>query len=252
MQQDTQEPKNRQDFDMMRWLRPPPESNGWENMDTRTVKNWVARICLPATLLLMAAQVQAQSLVEGSVDAGKAKSITCTACHGQAGNSVNPLWPNIAGQNATYIVAQLTAFREGARNPGSATRYDPLMSPQSMLLSDEDIRDLAVYFEGLPAAAMAVANPATVDSAEALYRGGDVEEKVAACLACHGPTGRGNPAAIYPALQGQHSVYTAKQLRDYASGARSSDGKTRIMRDIAARLSNDDIESLASYVQGLR
>lgn len=221
-------------------------------MDTRTVKNWLARICLPAALLLVAAQLQAESLVAGSAEAGKAKSITCTACHGQAGNSVNPLWPNIAGQNATYIVTQLTAFRDGARDPENATRSDPLMSPQSLLLSDEDIRDLAVYFESLPSPAMAVANPSTVDSGEALYRGGDMEDKTAACLACHGPTGHGNPAAIYPALQGQHSVYTAKQLRDYASGARTSDGKTRIMRDIAARLSEEDIDNLASYVQGLR
>ena len=91
-----------------------------------------------------------------------------------------------------------------------------------------------------------------VDRGEALYRGGDPEKGIAACLACHGPTGRGNPAASYPALQGQHAVYTAKQLRDYASGTRTSDGKTRMMRDIAERLSSEDIDALASYIQGLR
>lgn len=213
-------------------------------MDTRTVKKWVAAIWLPVAVVLLAAPARAESLVDGSADAGKAKSITCTACHGQGGNSVNPLWPNIAGQSANYSLAQLAAFKNGSRS-------DPLMTAQSMLLSDEDMRDLAVYFESLPGAAMAVANKATVDKGEALYRGGDMQDKTAACLACHGPAGRGNPAAEYPALQGQHSVYTAKQLRDYASGARTSDGKTRIMRDIAARLSKDDIESLASYVQGL-
>jgi len=221
-------------------------------MDTRTVKNWVARICLPAAVLLVAGQVHAESLVDGSADAGKVKSAVCTACHGPEGNSVMPTWPNIAGQNATYIVVQLTAFRDGASDPANATRSDPLMGPQALLLSDEDIRDLAVYFESLPSPAMAVADPSTVDSGEALYRGGDMENKTAACLACHGPTGHGNPAANYPALQGQHAVYTAKQLRDYASGARSTDGKTRIMRDIAARLSEEDIVNLASYVQGLR
>jgi cytochrome c553 len=196
-------------------------------------------------MLLAVYQVQAESLVEGSADAGQAKAITCTACHGAQGNSVNPLWPNIAGQSASYILAQLTAFKDGSRS-------DPLMSAQSMLLSEEDMRDLAVYFEGLPAPAMAVADPASVDKGEALYRGGDSTTGAAACLACHGPTGRGNPAANYPALQGQHAVYTAKQLRDYASGSRTSDGKTRIMRDIAARLSQDDIDAVASYVQGLR
>ena len=72
------------------------------------------------------------------------------------------------------------------------------------------------------------------------------------CLACHGPSGDGNPAAKYPALKGQHADYTAKQLRDYAAGTRMTDGKTSIMRDIAARLSAEDIEALSSYVQGLR
>ena len=75
---------------------------------------------------------------------------------------------------------------------------------------------------------------------------------MAACIACHGPTGNGNPAAGYPALKGQHAAYTAKQLRDYASGTRVSDGKTRVMRDIAGKLSEEEITALASYVQGLK
>ena len=200
---------------------------------------------LLTALSLAAAQAHASSLVDGSAEAGKAKSITCTACHGAEGISVNPLWPNNAGQGAPYIVAQLQAFKSGQRQ-------DPLMAPQAMLLSDEDMRDLAVYFESLPAAVQAVADPATVNRGEALYRGGDADKGVPACLACHGPTGRGNAAAKYPALQGQHAAYTAKTLRDYASGARESVDKTHIMRDIASRLSNEDIEAVASYVQGLR
>jgi cytochrome c553 len=203
------------------------------------------RFLLLAALSLAAAQLHAGSLVDGSAEAGKAKSITCTACHGAEGNSVNPLWPNNAGQGAPYVVAQLQAFKGGLRN-------DPLMAPQAMALSDEDMRDLAVYFESLPTAAQAVASPATVNRGEALYRGGDADAGVPACLACHGPTGRGNPAARYPALQGQHAAYTAKTLRDYASGARQSVDKTQIMRDIASRLSDEDITALASYVQGLR
>ncbi|HSG58660.1 MAG TPA: c-type cytochrome [Woeseiaceae bacterium] len=203
------------------------------------------RFLLLTALSLAAAQLHAGSLVDGSAEAGKTKSITCTACHGAEGNSVNPLWPNNAGQGAPYIVAQLQAFKGGLRN-------DPLMAPQTMALSDEDMRDLAVYFESLPAAAQAVANPATVNRGEALYRGGDADAGVPACLACHGPKGRGNPAARYPALQGQHAAYTAKTLHDYASGARQSVDKTKIMRDIASRLSDEDIAALASYVQGLR
>ena len=196
-------------------------------------------------LALAATQVQADSLVDGSIEDGKAKSLTYTACHGPEGNSVSPMWPNIAGQNAPYLLTQLKAFKDGSRT-------DPLMSAQAMMLSDQDMADLAVYFESLPAAAQSVKDASTVSRGETLYRGGNTENGVSACLACHGPTGRGNPAAKYPALQGQHADYTAKQLNDYASGARVSDGKTRIMRDIAERLSKEDIAALSSYVQGLK
>ena len=204
-----------------------------------------ASLVATAAMALLATQAQAGSLVEGSVEDGKAKALTCTACHGPEGNSVSPMWPNIAGQNAPYLLAQLKAFKDGSR-------VDPLMSSQAMLLSDQDMADLAVYFESLPGAAQAVKDASIVDHGESLYRGGNVDTGVAACLACHGPSGDGNPAAKYPALKGQHADYTAKQLRDYASGARTTDGKTSIMRDIAARLSAEEIEALSSYVQGLR
>ena len=204
-----------------------------------------ASLVATAGMALLATQVQAESLVDGSAEAGQAKSITCTACHGPQGNSMSALWPNIAGQNASYIVVQLQAFKEGTRN-------DPLMTPQAMLLSDEDMADLAVYYEGLPEATQPVKDASLVARGEALYRGGDLDKGIAACLACHGPSGMGNPAAKYPALRGQHADYTAKQLNDYAAGARTSDGATNVMRDIAARLSADDIAALSSYVQGLR
>jgi cytochrome c553 len=204
-----------------------------------------ASLVATAGMALLATQAQAESLVEGSAEAGQAKSITCSACHGPQGNSMTALWPNIAGQNAPYLLAQLQAFKEG-------TRYDPLMTPQSMLLSDEDMADLAVYFEGLPEATQAVKDASLVTRGEALYRGGNLDKGVAACLACHGPSGMGNPAAKYPALRGQHADYTAKQLNDYAAGSRTTDGKTSIMRDIAASLSKEDIAALSSYVQGLR
>ena len=205
----------------------------------------LATLIATAGLALVATHVQADSLVEGSADDGKAKALTCTACHGAEGNSISALWPNIAGQNASYLQAQLMSFKDGSRS-------DPLMSSQAMMLSEEDIADLAVYFESLPAAAQSVADSGTVNRGEALYRGGNTDTGAAACLACHGPTGRGNPAAKYPALQGQHAAYTAKQLNDYAAGTRETDGKTRIMRDIAARLSKEDVAALSSYIQGLR
>jgi cytochrome c553 len=197
-----------------------------------------------AGITLASIPAGAESLVDGSAEAGKAKSITCSACHGQDGNSVMPTWPSIAGQSAAYIATQLHAFKDGLRS-------DPLMSAQAMLLSDEDIRNLAVYFESLPRAAMPVADANKVSRGQALYRGGDSAAGVAACMACHGPTGRGNPAAGYPAVSGQHATYTTKQLQDYAAGTRQSDGKTRIMRDLAARLDKEDIDAVAAYMQGL-
>ena len=210
-------------------------------------------ICVLVGLSMVSVQSRAESLVDGDPGAGKAKAITCTACHGAEGNSAVATWPNIAGQHASYTLEQLKAFKGEPGNPDfQATRYDPVMSPQARLLSEEDMADLAVYYESLPGAAQAVADPDLLDRGEALYRGGDLEKGIAACIACHGPSGRGNPAAAYPSLAGQHSTYTAKQLRDYASGARSTDGKTQQMRDIAVRLDDRDIAALASYVQGLR
>jgi cytochrome c553 len=190
------------------------------------MNNRLALIVSIAALLLAPFVSTAESLVDGSAEAGKAKAVICAACHGQEGVSVNPMWPNLAGQSATYIVAQLQAFKRG-------DRVDPLMSSQAMLLSDEDMRNVAVYYESLPQAVSPIANPASVAKAEAIYRGGI-------------------PAAGDPALNGQHADYAAKQLRDYGSGARKSDGTTRVMRSIASRLSEDEIVAIASYVQGLK
>ncbi len=195
--------------------------------------------------LLICSQALADGLVDGSLEAGKTKAIRCGACHGPDGNSVNPQWPSIAGQHAPYIVRQLEAFQNGERT-------NILMSSQAMTLTEQDMKDVAVFFAAQPAAAKSVADPGLVEKGEALYRGGDMESGAAACLTCHGPTGRGNPSARYPLLRGQHATYIAATLREYANETRKSDGTTRIMRDIAKRLSEDDIVAVAAYVQGLR
>lgn len=198
-----------------------------------------------ATLVVFTGIANADGLVEGDAEAGQAKSITCAACHGQDGNSVNPVWPSIAGQHATYMVEQLQAFKNGARS-------EPLMLGQVMTLSDEDMRNLSVYYEGMSPAVKSVADPDVIDLGARLYRGGDRESNASACIACHGPTGRGNPAASVPSIRGQYAVYAAAQLRAYASGARKSDGPTRVMRDIASTLSEEEIVAVASYMQGLQ
>lgn len=187
----------------------------------------------------------AEALVEGSAEAGKAKSVTCAACHGTDGNSVNPLWPSIAGQHATYTLEQLRHFKGGAR-------VNALMSSQAMGLSDEDMRDLAVYFEAQAAAIKTVPDESLVPTGEAVWRAGNAETGVSACIACHGPTGAGNPASKYPMLHGQYAAYTAKALRDYKSGARDTGRLSEIMQDIASRMSEEEIDAVAAYIQGLR
>jgi cytochrome c553 len=200
--------------------------------------------------LLAGAAAQSATLVDGTAEAGKSKALTCSACHGADGNSVNPMWPNLASQHAPYLYEQLLAFK-GDDTGANKTRSDVLMSTQVLTLNDQDMRDLAAYFESQTAAAKPIADVNSLDNGQQIYRGGDEKNGVPACIACHGPTGRGNPAASYPSLRGQYAAYTAKQLRAYASGTRKSDGPTKVMRDIAERLSEKDIVDLAAYVQGL-
>jgi cytochrome c553 len=183
------------------------------------------------------------AIAAGSAEHGAQQSATCAACHGADGNSSNPVWPSLAGQHASYLTATLQAYQDG-------TRSDVLMSAQAQTLSEEAIADLAAYFAAQKPAGR-TADPKLVKVGERLYRGGNIEKKISACIACHGPSGRGNLPAAYPLLAGQHAAYTAKQLRDYASGSRASD-KAQIMRSIAATLSEDEILAVSSYIQGLR
>jgi cytochrome c553 len=188
---------------------------------------------------------------DGKAEAGATKSAVCSACHGPNGNSVNPEWPRLAGQSAVYLAEQLRLFRSGARN-------NPVMKPLAANLSDQDIDDIAVYYEAQTPAGLE-ADPSYWKAGEALYLRGDGAKEVPACVACHGPIGRGNLAAGYPALRAQQSVYVVKQLNDYASGARYSGanlaGVSRngaMMFTIAGRLSAEQIRDVASYVQGMR
>ncbi|MGB5622904.1 MAG: c-type cytochrome [Gammaproteobacteria bacterium] len=179
---------------------------------------------------------------EGSAEAGKAKSAVCAACHGADGNSVNPEWPSLASQHADYIVDQIAAYKFGARQ-------NVLMSPQAALLSDEDTADLAAYYSSQMLTPKE-ADPKLVSRGQRIYRGGDPERGISACIACHGPNGRGNPMAGYPAIASQHATYLANQLRLYASGERK--GANQMMRGIASRMTEDDIRSVSAYIQGLR
>jgi len=78
----------------------------------------------------------------GDAEAGKAKSVTCAACHGGEGISPTGAWPNLAGQKEEYLAAQMIAFRDGTRENGQ-------MSPMAANLSDEDIANLAAYYASM-------------------------------------------------------------------------------------------------------
>ena len=204
------------------------------------------------SLSLVALPTLAQQAA-GDAAAGATKAATCTACHGLNGNSVNPEWPSIAGQNAAYIREQVTAIKTGKRTA-------PLMYAIAMPLTDQDIADLAAHFAQQTPTGLE-ADPSYWKAGEKLYRGGDGARGIPACIACHGPVGRGVPAAGYPALQAQHSVYTVKQLENYANDARyvkDANGKSQstpnglMMNVIASRLTAEDRRNLASYLQGMR
>jgi cytochrome c553 len=192
--------------------------------------------------------VLASLAIAGSASAGDAaigaqKAAVCGACHGITGSSVNPEWPNLAGQGEAYVVAQLQSFQQGARS-------NPLMTPMAVPLKEEDMKDLGAHFAQQTPGGLE-ADPSNWKAGEKIYRGGDPGRGIPACIACHGPQGRGNGPAKYPALRAQHSVYTYNQLKAFKDGTRKSAGND-IMQVVTERMTDEEMRALASYVQGLR
>lgn len=178
----------------------------------------------------------------GDVAAGKTKSAACAGCHGADGNSINPIWPSLAGQHENYLVKQLKDFQSGARKEAT-------MTAMAAPLSEQDVNDVAAYFA---AQSVKVGEAAAdkVEMGQKLYRAGNPESGVSACSACHGPSGAGNPQANFPSLTGQKAGYVAKSLSGFASGERDND-EASMMRDIASKMTNAEIEAVSQYVQGL-
>ncbi|STX27652.1 cytochrome c4 [Legionella beliardensis] len=198
------------------------------------MKKIVFAIALASTFTVQAAD---------NTTVAPAKAATCVACHGPQGNSTNPLWPNIAGQHASYLEKQLYDFKK------VKTRDVPVMTTIAATLSDQDIKELAAYYAKLPLAQGATPQK-YVKRGEAIYRGGDLNKHITACIACHGPRGTGNAQANFPVLSGQHAQYTIQQLQTFKEGKRSND-LNEIMRDISNRMNPEDMEAVAYYMQGL-
>jgi cytochrome c553 len=197
---------------------------------------------LALAALVMFGAVGTASAAGNAAD-GKMKSMACAACHGADGNSMIPTFPKLAGQHAEFTAKQLADFKSGART-------DPTMSGMAAPLSEQDIADLAAYFSSNAGSIGTAADAEKAAIGQRIYQAGDKEKGIAACMACHGPAGSGNPGAVFPVVSGQHSAYIIKALQDFRSGTRTND-PANMMRDIAAKMSDSEIAAVAEYISGL-
>ena len=178
----------------------------------------------------------------GDAASGQGKVAVCSGCHGADGNSMIPSFPKLAGQGEVYLVNQLKDIRDGARNV-----------PQMMGIltgrTDQDLADMAAFYS-TQKVTVGATNPDLLDLGRQIYRAGIAEKGVAACTACHSPTGAGNAQAGFPAVGGQHADYLISQLKAYRTETRTN-GQAKLMQQVAALLSDKEIEAVASYMQGL-
>jgi cytochrome c553 len=189
----------------------------------------------------------------GDATAGQAKAAACGACHGMDGNSLVPNFPKLAGQHADYIANQLKAFKAGSKEGADpkkteGLRQDPTMAPQAANLTDQDMADIAAYFNSQKRS-VGSANAEKGALGAKIYRGGIAAKSVSACMGCHGPSGAGNPP-VFPGLNGQQAAYVGKALRDFKTGVRTTDAN-KMMRDIAVKMSEEEIDQVAEFISGL-
>lgn len=196
-------------------------------------------------LLVIMVGTATQISAQGNPIDGVSKSAVCVACHGNDGNSPTPIWPKIAGLPYNYILQQLQDFKKGEKGP----RYEATMYGILQNLTQQDLEDLAAYYAS-QTMTIGTAQPDKVALGQQIYRGGNLATGVPACSACHSPTGSGNYLAAFPRLGGQNSAYIVAQLQKFKNKQRTNDPNS-IMRDIAAKMSDQEIEAVASYVEGL-
>ncbi len=207
---------------------------------------------LHTAVVLIAVLLTPFALAEGNADAGKTKTAMCGACHGADGNSAAGSFPKLAGLGEKYLDKQLQDIKSGAR---------PVAEMTGMLgaLSDQDIADIAAYYASQTRQLSGSQdNAKQLTLGEKIYRAGNLETGVPACTGCHSPAGNGNTPAGYPALGGQHAQYIARQLRAFRTGAHDAEDPTarnndevKVMRSVAARMNDQEIDALANYIAGL-
>ena len=211
-------------------------------MDVRLIAAALASAC-------MYSAAYGQVAVKG--DPAKAQQLVttvCSACHGPDGNSAIPVNPVIAGQHTEYVFKQLNNFKaEAGKTP---ERPSPVMTAIVANLSRDDMANAAAYFSSQSAKPHEARNAELVKLGQTIYRGGIMGRGVAACASCHGANGAGIPAQ-FPRVSGQYAQYTTDQLKAFRAGTRTND-PNRMMRTIAAKLSDREIDAVAQYMQGLR
>jgi len=191
------------------------------------------------------------AMAAGDATAGQNKTAACVACHSVDGNSPAPSFPKLAGLGEKYLLKQLQDIKSGARPV-------PEMTGQLDAMTDQDLADMAAFYNA-QTRQLSGSKELKLDLGEKIYRGGNIQTGVAACIGCHSPGGNGNAPAGYPALGGQYAQYIAKQLRAFRTAAhdiedpagRSNDGEIQVMRGVAARMTDQEIDAVANYIAGL-
>ena len=195
-------------------------------------------------LFVVVSTAAAQNAARGQRIAGQ----VCASCHAADGNSVAATNPKIAGQFAEYLQKQLGDFKaQAGKKPA---RESAIMTPMVATLNDDDMQSLAAYYAGQKLRPAAAADKDLASLGQKIWRGGIAGVSVPACAGCHGPAGAGIPVQ-YPRLSGQFSEYIAAQLKGFKDGARSNDANG-VMRGVAARMTEREIQAVAQYAAGLR
>ena len=202
------------------------------------------RLLALSALSVVVGTAAAQNAARGQRIAGQ----VCAACHAADGNSVAPTNPKIAGQFAEYLQKQLGDFK--AHQNKKPARDNPIMTPMASNLSDDDIQSVAAYYAGQKLRPATAADKDLAALGQKIWRGGIAATSVPACGGCHGPAGAGIPVQ-YPRLAGQFAEYVAAQLKGFKDGARAND-LNGVMRGVAARMTEREIQAVAQYAAGLR
>jgi cytochrome c553 len=202
------------------------------------------RLLALTALTAVVGTAAAQNAGSGQRIAGQ----VCAACHAADGNSVAAANPKIAGQFAEYLQKQLGDFKA---QPGKKpARESAVMTAMAANLSDDDIQSLAAYYAGQKLRPATAADKDLAALGQKIWRGGIAASSVPACGGCHGPAGAGIPAQ-YPRLAGQFAEYLTAQLKGFKDGARANDANG-VMRGVAARMTEREIQAVAQYAAGLR